>query len=178
MGRVVFLPPILALFLVFVLRGPTLAQERSAPVFLGVGGALGYWNGDGGEGEFAPFLGARIGVPVSPEVDLTADAILYPSTFGGLFAMAGVQIGFGERHRTFVRPMAGIVVAPLGGGGFWPDPGTAPAVGVAVGHEAPLGERFGLVVEVGAGFSSDSDESDSVLMAGVHLVPLGARRRD
>ena len=174
MGRVIRL----SLLLVLGLCGPVLAQERSGPVFLGVGGALGYWNGDGGDGGFAPFLGARLGIPVSPEVDLTADAILYPSTFGGLFALAGVQIGLGERHRTFLRPMAGIVVAPLGGGGFWPDPSTALAVGISVGHESSLGERFGLVVEVGAGFSSGSDESDSALMAGVQLVPLGARRRE
>ena len=175
MGRVVRL----SLLLVLGLSASARAQERSAPFFLRVGAALGYRDGEGSsDGGFGPFAAVEIGVPVSKDVDLTADAILQPFDFGALFAMAGVQLGFGERRRTYVRPMAGVVVAPLSGGGFWPDPSTAPAIGIAVGHESSLGERLGLVVEIGAGFSSDTDDAGAVVSAGVHLVPLGARRRE
>ena len=165
------------------------AQARRGTVQLRAGAALGVATTSvGGEKstKVGPLLTGQFGVALSSRTDLTLELAVQPfkaqnpvrdEAFTGVFTLAGVQVGFGESRRVYLRPELGLVFRSWSGADVFVPSETGLAVGLAVGREWPVGAKVGVAVE-GFGRLSGADELSTVLFGlGVSVVPVGARPR-
>ena len=165
------------------------AQTRRGTVQLRAGAALGLARTSvGGETstDVGPLLIGQLGVALSTRTDLTAGFVIQPykaqnpvmdEAFTALYTLAGVQVGFGGSHRTYLRPELGLAFRSWSGSDAFVSSETGLAVGLAVGREWPVGAKVGVAVE-GFGRLSGADELSTVLFGlGISVVPVGARPR-
>lgn len=180
-----------ALLLLGVLSAalPASAQERSGPLELRAGAALGAVKTDVGREsstDVGPLLTAQLGYALSRGVDLTADLLYQPfkaenplgfEEYTTVLLLGGAQVGFGDSKRTFVRPEVGAAFSSWSGEDPWVTSSTNFAAGIAAGHELPLASKLGLVLEGQVVVWSDLELTSVTFLAGASLVPFGARRR-
>ena len=139
--------------LVFLLLGgsPAVAQDQNRGVGLrivpGVGLASASFGDDSPRSTTtgAVTVGGLFLVPLSSKTDVVIEATWRPTkvdnphfdeSFTSVYLMGGVQIG---RAGLYFRPSLGVDFQSWSGGMSGSDTGTAPAIGLALGTERPMG---------------------------------------
>ena len=136
--------------------------------------------------DFTPLLAGQLGAAVSDGTDLVVELAVQPfkaqnpvrdEAFTGVYTLAGVQVGFGESRRVYLRPELGLVFRSWSGSSVFVPSETGLAVGLGIGREWPLGAKLGLAVEGFVRLSGADELSTTLLELGGSLVPIGARPR-
>ena len=165
------------------------AQARRSPVQLRAGAALGVATtsvGGGKSTKVGPLLTGQFGVALSGRTDLTLELAVQPfkaqnpvrdEAFTAVYTLAGVQVGFGDRRRIYLRPELGLVFRSWSGTSVVVPSETGLAVGLGIGREWPLGAKLGLAAEGFVRLSGADELSTTLVGLGLSLVPIGARPR-